>query len=116
MPDFLNLASIGISFIKPCFSKIASCPTKFAEYLACGLPVVINKGIGDTEEIVRDNRIGVVVEEFTPLGYKKGICELRELLKEKEDLRRRCRATAERYFSLKDGGDRYSEVYARLTR
>ena len=45
--EFLNIADAGY-FIKP-LVKIASCPTKFGEYLACGLPVIINKGIGDTE-------------------------------------------------------------------
>ena len=113
--DFLNLANIGISFIKPCFSKISSCPTKFGEYLSCGLPVIISKGIGDTEGIVRDNRIGVVVEDFSIEGYKKAIGQMKELLKEGEDLRRRCRTTAERYFSLKEGSDRYRVVYERLT-
>lgn len=116
VPDFLSLADMGIFFIKPCFSKIASCPTKFGEYLACGLPVVINKGIGDTEELVRDNRIGIVVEEFTTEGYRKGIIQLKELLQEGEGLRRRCRSVAERYFSLKEGSNKYSEVYTRLIR
>jgi len=112
--DFLNLANAGTFFIKPCFSKISSCPTKFGEYLSCGLPVIINKGIGDTEGIVRDNRVGVVVEEFSIEGYKKAIDEMKELLKEGEGLRKRCRVTAERYFSLKEGADRYEVVYERL--
>lgn len=112
--DFLNLCNIGISFIKPCLSKIASCPTKFAEYLACGLPVVINKGIGDTEEIVRENKIGVVIEDFNSQEYRKKIDDMTEILKEGESLRRRCRSVAERYFSLKMGGERYSEIYKRL--
>ncbi|MDP8230791.1 MAG: glycosyltransferase family 4 protein [Candidatus Gorgyraea atricola] len=112
--DFLNLADVGIFFIKSCFSKRASCPTKFGEYLACGLPVVINKGIGDTEEIVRKNRVGVVVEDFSAQEYRKKIEELKELLKEGDALRRRCRDVAERHFSLAQGGKKYVEVYKRL--
>ena len=112
--DFLNLADVGIFFIKSCFSKTASCPTKFGEYLACGLPVVINKGIGDTEQIVRENRVGVVMEDFSAQEYRKKIEELKELLKEGDALRRRCRNVAERYFSLAQGGKKYLEVYERL--
>ena len=112
--DFLNLADVGIFFIKPCLSKLASCPTKFGEYLACGLPVIINKGIGDTEEIVRENRIGVVVENFSAGEYRRRIDEMKELLKEGEDLRKRCRSTAEKYLSLREGAGRYADVYARL--
>jgi glycosyltransferase involved in cell wall biosynthesis len=114
VPDFLNLANMGIFFIRPCLSKIASCPTKFGEYLACGLPVVINKGIGDTEEIVRANRVGVVIENFTSEEYIKTTGKIKELLKEGEALRKRCRNTAERYFSLADGAKKYYGIYSRL--
>ncbi|MDD5449071.1 MAG: glycosyltransferase [Candidatus Omnitrophica bacterium] len=112
--DFLNMANVGISFIKPCFSKIASFPTKLGEYLACGLPVAINSGIGDTEEIVKENRVGVVIENFSIEEYKKRIDELRELLREGEALKKRCRSVAERHLSLKEGVESYQRVYARL--
>jgi len=112
--EFLNLADVGIFFIKTCLSKTASCPTKFGEYLACGLPVIINKGIGDTEEIVRKNRIGVVVEDFSAQEYRRKIEQMKELLKEGDALKRRCRDVAERYFSLAQGGKKYVEVYKRL--
>lgn len=114
--DFLNLADIGIFFIKPCFSKVASFPTKFGEYLACGLPVVINQGIGDTEEIVKENRIGVVIDDFTAETYKKAAAEIQKLLEEKTLLKRRCRAVAERYLSLEEGGRKYYNVYSRLAK
>ena len=47
MPAALVAGDVGLSFIQPCFSKTGSSPTKVAEYLACGLPVVVNAGIGD---------------------------------------------------------------------
>lgn len=114
--DYLNAADIGISFIKPCFSKIASCPTKFAESLACGLPVVINSGIGDTDEIVREHRIGVVIENFNIGEYKKNIEEIKMLLEEGYGLRDRCRKVAKNYFSLKEGIEKYFQIYTRLGR
>lgn len=112
--SFLNVADAGIFFIKPCLSKIASCPTKFGEYLACGLPVIINKGIGDTEELVRKEKIGVVIEDFNIEEYRKRILEMRELLREGDALRSRCRSVAERHFSLKDGSEKYADIYVRL--
>jgi len=39
---------------------------------------------------------------------------LKELLKEGDALRRRCRDVAERHFSLAQGGKKYVEVYKRL--
>src|SRR3989338_11459019 len=50
--NYIRLADVGVFFIKPAFSKKSSCPIKFAEYLASGLPVIINKGVGDTDKIV----------------------------------------------------------------
>ena len=45
---YLRGAVGGISFRKGTFSQIAASPTKVAEYLAAGLPVVTNVGIGDS--------------------------------------------------------------------
>jgi len=114
VPSFMSRATMGIFFIKPCFSKTASSPTKFGEYLACGLPVVINKGVGDTEEIVRENRVGVVVDAFTPAEYRGRIVEMNRLLSEGGVLRKRCRAVAERYFSLREGSEAYWDIYRRI--
>lgn len=40
-------------------NQVAS-PTKFAEYLACGLPVIISARIGDFSEAVRQHGLGTV--------------------------------------------------------
>ena len=45
VPRYLKAADVAISFIKPCYSKQSSSPTKIAEYLASGLPVVCNAGL-----------------------------------------------------------------------
>lgn len=41
-------------------NRVAS-PTKFAEYLGAGLPVIISEGIGDYADFVRNNRCGIVL-------------------------------------------------------
>jgi len=110
----LNLADVSIFFIKPVMSKIVSCPTKFGESLACGVPVIINSGIGDTAEIVRSERVGVVIDEFSVFAYRKSLGELAELLRQKELLRQRCRLVAEKYFSLIKGVQSYLEIYRQL--
>jgi len=116
MPYYIKLADAGISFIKPCFSKKFSCPTKFAEYLACGLPLVINSGIGDTEELVSRNRIGVVIKDFSGKEYLVKTRELLDLLEEGKELSKRCRLTAENYLSLDIGVGRYQSIYRELAK
>ncbi len=114
VPYWLSMADLCIFFIKPLFSKISSCPTKFGESLACGLPVIINSGIGDCDEIVRQNKAGVIVERFHQEAYKKGIFELQGLLENRLDLGLRCRRAAETCLSLEKGVETYRQVYKRL--
>lgn len=52
MPAALAAADAAVSFIAPCFSKLGSAPTKTAEYLAIGLPTVLNRGIGDSDQLI----------------------------------------------------------------
>ena len=49
---YLAAADLGISFIRRCFSKISSSPTKIGEYLGAGLPVVSSAGIGDVDRLL----------------------------------------------------------------
>ncbi len=49
-------------------NRVAS-PTKFAEYLACGLPVLISEGIGDFSAAVATEGLGVVCPLGAPLPY-----------------------------------------------
>jgi len=116
MPYYIKLADVGIFFIKPCFSKRFSSPTKLAEYLACSLPLVINSGIGDTRELVSNNRIGVVINDFSEKEYLDKIRELLNFIREGKELSKRCRLTAEKYLSLDIGVERYQGIYKELTK
>jgi len=110
--SYLSAADVGLSFIKPCFSKLASSPTKYAEYLACGLPLVINSGIGDSDALVNEEKAGVLVSEFTEAEYDKAIAIIEGLLAEAETTRRHNRQVAERCFDLGAiGVERYTRLY-----
>ena len=114
MPSAAAAADAAILFIKPVYSKIASCPTKFAEFLASGVPIVINASIGDTAEILRENRVGIVVEGFGESEYRSAIAGLFALREDGDGLRARCRETAQKYFALEDGVAKYLEIYKAL--
>lgn len=116
MPGLIASADAAVMFIKPVYSKIASCPTKFGEFLASGVPIVINRGIGDTEEVLDKNSAGVVVKAFTPDDYRDCALRLLKLNDEGPALKKRCRDTAEKYFSLDSGVDKYLEIYEKLCR
>jgi len=62
VPAYLNAADMGILLReKNLVNRVAS-PIKFGEYLCCGLPVIITQGVGDTEEIIEEHRIGILLD------------------------------------------------------
>ncbi len=114
IPHYLSISKIGLAFYKPGYSRKACCPVKFGEYLACGLPVIINRDIGDSDEIILREKVGVIVNEYSLKEYERAVEELKVLLSEGDALRKRCRVVAEKYFSLEMGVERYWEIYRRL--
>lgn len=116
VPYWLSIADVSVIFIKACFSKLTSCPTKLGESLACGIPVIINRGIGDTEELVKANRVGYVLDRFDETSLKSAVEQTLKLKAEGKSLASRCRRVAERYLSLEQGVDRYLEIYRGLSK
>lgn len=114
VPRYLQASDLAVSFIRACYSKLSSSPTKIAEYLAAGLPVVCNAGIGDVDEVIEGDRLGVVLRDFDDESFIRALEEVAALRAE-GDLARRARATAERRFDLERvGGAKYRRLYRRL--
>jgi glycosyltransferase involved in cell wall biosynthesis len=114
VPKYLRRARLGLSFRKPTFSQVAASPTKIPEYLAAGLPVVSNAGIGDTDQLLEGERVGVVVRSFTPEELARA-AEAALALAVEEGTKERCIEVARRHFDLRTvGGERYANVYRRI--
>lgn len=109
----LAKAETGIFFINP-YKRYNSSPIKFGEYLACGVPVVVNRGIGDCDEIILKERVGVVVNDFSFSEYERAARELKALLSEGDALRDRCARSAREHFSLDMGIEKYLGIYNKL--
>lgn len=110
LPAFLALSHCSIFFIRPTYSKMASSPTKHAELMGMGIPVVCND-IGDTGRILEDTRTGVVIREFTHEAYGHVIDQFPSLLEIEPAYIRRQAFT---YFDLQAGIDRYLQIYKKL--
>jgi glycosyltransferase involved in cell wall biosynthesis len=114
VPQNLSRARLGISFRKPTFSQIAASPTKIAEYLAAGLPVVSNAGTGDVDELLQSERVGLTVQSFDDASLAEAATQALMLTAERE-IEARCRMAAAAHFDLGEiGGQRYREVYERI--
>ena len=106
VPILLSLSQINLFFIKPSYSKTASSPTKLAEVMSMGIPVISNKGVGDVDEII--NETGVLVSSFTDEEFDKTIAAIPQLLSISPDF---IRQKAIELFSLEKGIRSYREVY-----
>ncbi len=116
VPRYLAASDVGLSFVKSSFATLSRSPTKIPEYLACGLPVVANDGVGDTTELTMADRTGVVIREFTPEAYGQALDELDKMMADGKALSDRCRTSARKRFDLETvGGVRYRRLYSKLT-
>jgi len=114
VPSYLAAADVGLAFIKRCVSKIASSPTKNGEYLACGLPLVINAGVGDSDLLINEWKAGVLIENFGEADFAKAAREIQEMVGD-DDVREKARSVAERVFDLGTiAGERYALLYERV--
>ncbi len=111
--EWLRRGTALFFFIRPIPSKRASCPTKFAEGLASGLPVVCNRGIGDLDDIVEQEGVGILVDGFSEAAYSTAARRLKGLL-EDPGLSNRCRHLAETRYSVALGVAAYHELYLEL--
>jgi glycosyltransferase involved in cell wall biosynthesis len=76
IPHYLSAVDAGFFFIRPTYSKQGSSPTKLGEYLAMGIPVITNAGVGDGDEIIETLGAGILVPDFSPEAYSRSIDQL----------------------------------------
>jgi glycosyltransferase involved in cell wall biosynthesis len=94
VPQYLAAADVGLLLRRPTPRNAVASPTKFAEYLACGLPVAIGPGVGDYTELVNQRQLGVVVDPDEPGGWRPAARRLVDLVSGDRTTRSRCRETA----------------------
>jgi glycosyltransferase involved in cell wall biosynthesis len=84
-------------------------PTKVAEFLAVGRPVIVSKGVGDLEKLLLSTRTGVIMKDNMDLAVN----ELLDLLDD-EETPKRCRALAEQHFSMVNAVNTYDSIFKKL--
>jgi glycosyltransferase involved in cell wall biosynthesis len=112
VPLLLLVSNYSVFFINPSFSKEASSPTKQGELMSMGIPIITNKGIGDTEEILKAANAGYVVNAFNEQEYEIVVAQMSEFVS--EDIKAQIIQGAFDYFSLEEGVKKYATVYKSL--
>ncbi len=113
MPLELADQDAGLFFLQHGLSEHGCSPTKIGEYWAMGLPVVTTPNVSDIDDIIRRERVGVIVREDSDEAYRYAAFELRSLL-EDPDLASRCRRAAETHYALEPACERQFSLYRKL--
>ena len=79
--------------------------------MGMGIPHVCNAGVGDVDDIVSHNGVGVSIKEFSDIEYNRAIDVM---LKNTEPNTWAIMRAAEEVYSLKSGVNLYAKVYQYL--
>jgi glycosyltransferase involved in cell wall biosynthesis len=112
VPKYLEMADLSLVFIRPSDSKIGCSPTKLAELLAMGIPVLANKGVGDLNEILCiEKNNSICLDSFDENHIRENLLKIKSQRVDKEKIRE----FALKNFSLPEAIRRYDAVYKSLS-
>ena len=113
VPRYMGLGDFALNPVRPVPTKRYCTSVKDGEYWATGLPVVIPRDISDDSDIIRERRIGAVLDEFTPEAYARAVAEIDALLKShtRGELAAKVRAVAAEHRDLSTRWGIYEELY-----
>ena len=98
--------------LKPSFSLIASMPTKIAESLACGTPIICNNFNNDIKDMIEINKIGVL-HDFSQNLRQENYEEIISIIQD-DTASERCYEFSKENFSLELGVSQYVDIYNSL--
>ncbi|MDQ2863703.1 MAG: glycosyltransferase [Bacteroidota bacterium] len=107
IPLLLSLSNYSMFFIKACYSKKSSSPTKHGEIMAMGIPLITNEGVGDVAEIVERYHSGIVIKNMNDESY---IYNAKKILNTHFNSKQ-IRNGAIEFYSLENAVRKYRKVY-----
>lgn len=92
---YISACDMGMVAIPPLDSQKYRTPVKIGNYLACGIPFLITRGIADDDIMAEEEKVGVVFESLEDPDFSVPFAALEEFMQEdKVTLQTRCRAAA----------------------
>jgi glycosyltransferase involved in cell wall biosynthesis len=107
VPLYLSAADIAILFREESIVNEVAMPTKFAEYLSCGLPVIVSRSIKGVAQLTEEFSVGVVLDK--PVITSEIINKLLDMKPE------HCQKVSEA-FTVENIADMYYHVYIKLAK
>ena len=113
VPNVMRQGDVGLSLCRDALAMQAMAPTRFAEYMASGMPVVVTRGLGDVERLVEEHRVGTVLAGEDESAFAAAAEAIRQLQADSA-LPVRCRALAKELFDVAAGTAAYAALYERI--
>jgi glycosyltransferase involved in cell wall biosynthesis len=108
---YLSAADVGISLVKSSYATLSRSPTKIPEYLASGLPIIANRGVGDVDLLIEKYGVGALIADFDAESFLRAFEKIESL----GDVHSRCREAVKNEFDLESiGGKRYQRLYLKI--
>ncbi len=111
IPVLLCFSKYCFFFIKQCYSKMSSSPTKHGEIMAMGIPVITNGGVGDVAEIVKKYNGGILLKDFDENSY---LAALDTIVHGNGYSQSEIRQGACEFYSLDNAIEKYSGLYGKI--
>ncbi len=109
--ELLSFSKYSVFFIKPCYSKQSSSPTKHGEIMALGIPVITNAGVGDVADIVEKYQSGIVMKD---LNEKEFLSAADSMSKGISFDKSAIRNGAKECYNLDRAIEKYHEMYQKI--
>jgi glycosyltransferase involved in cell wall biosynthesis len=110
---FLSNIDLGCFYAKENFSIKASMPTKIAEFMSCGVPILCNPFNSDIITIFNNYHVGFLHNFKHSEGNRMKFEEIKVSLVD-SDIRTRCINLSEELFDLRKGAESYRKIYRKL--
>jgi glycosyltransferase involved in cell wall biosynthesis len=109
---YLSVCDIGVLFRRPSFVNRVASPMKFPEYLASGVPIIINENVGDFSNLVEKESLGYLIRNDRITSELIDNIH-NDLLDNRKKYRMVCRSYAKK-FDLKLNVEIYKKIYDQL--
>jgi len=105
--NYLNAADVAVIFRKKIPTNYYASPTKLAEYLVSGIPIIVSEGIGDYSEFISTHNCGMEV--------KNNIDSIMKSIKQFPVYNRERNAKfSQKYFSKQSQIKKYLTLYSEI--
>ncbi len=104
VPKYLSAADIGLNIMDMQDIRMS---IKTCEYLAIGLPVLVNLNVKGATEIVEKYHVGLILEDLNNINFE----DIKEIVLKKDMFALKCRKVASENFSTIEVARRYIDVY-----